>query len=160
MNDHRLHYSNWSRIHFVPIDLTFTSYDYKTNPSANVVKTKDGKILSNLMTEESPIFGALSWRGGLQGLDGMHPTIVGYTIMAQQILNAIHDVEKVPVPTLDVEAAYKADSLLQNVPACWDTVLYLWRDIREASATGGIAPMDVKAAPVRALMDAVQFKID
>jgi len=56
------------------------------------------------------LFGGLN-SGGLTGVDNMHPTVPGYTVIAQWVLDAMG--KKV---TLSMDAAYRADSLLQKLP--------------------------------------------
>jgi lysophospholipase L1-like esterase len=148
------------RIHIVPIDEVFTAYDYKTNANANTV-TIAGKILSNIMLEGPNLLFPSFWRGGLQGLDGMHPTIVGYTLMAQAILDSIQQHEGIaPESPLAIPPSYQADSLLQNVPMSWDLVLDLSLDIRRATAQGVQRPTGAKYDAVSGLFDALKFKID
>lgn len=150
------------RIRVVPIDKIFNSYDYKTNAGAKTVDV-GGKSLSNIMLEGPVLLFPSFWRGGLMGLDGMHPTIVGYAIMAGAILDEIASKEKITVPVPpDIGAAYQADSLLQKVPVSWDLVLDLSLDIRRASGTrpGAVAPTGMKYDAVSGLLAALKFKID
>ncbi len=60
--------------------------------------------------------------GGLYGLDNMHPSGVGYQLMANHILRAIATTEGLSPPAhqADVQAAYAGDSLLTNVPRNWN----------------------------------------
>lgn len=145
------------RIHFVAMDKAFVSYDFKTDANAKTVKI-DKKVLSNISLETPGLF--WPWQGGLIGLDGMHPSIVGYGVMAQQILNAIAQNEGIVVQPIDLDAAYAADTLLNRTPGVWDDLVYLWRDIRQAMASGEIGPAQAKAQPVKQLMAQVQFKVD
>jgi lysophospholipase L1-like esterase len=145
-----------ARIHVVPIDDVFMAYDFKTNPAAQTIAVP-GKTLSNLMLEgHAPLFPDF-WRGGLMGLDGMHPTLVGYAVMAQTILGEIRTHEGIVSPLPPVIGAYQADSLLQNVPLQWDVVLDLSLDIRRATATG---PTGLRYGAVSSLLSALHFKID
>ena len=150
------------RIHVVPIDQAFMAYDYKSNPDAKTV-TARGKILSNLMLEGPELLFPDFWRGGLMGLDGMHPTIVGYAIMAQEILKSIeiHEGIAASVPP-SVDLAYQVDTLLQKVPFSWDIVLDLALDIRRAiAASSGVQrPTGQKYDAVSGLLAAVRFKYD
>ncbi len=150
------------RIHAVPIDTAFTAYDFKTDPNAKTVNV-GGKVLSNLMVEGPGLLFPDFWRGGLMGLDGMHPTIVGYTIMAQEILTSIAQHEGVnAVKQPDVTLAYQADTLLQKVPFGWDPVLDLSLDIRRASAAthGTAVPTGQKYDAVAGILKAIDFKYD
>jgi lysophospholipase L1-like esterase len=149
------------RIHIVPIDQTFAGYDFKTDPTAATVNI-DGKVLSNLMTEGPELLFPAFWRGGLMGLDGMHPSIVGYAIMACAILASIEQHEGIAATTpIDIKQAYEADSLLQKVPTSWDIVLDLALDVRRARASGpDQAPTGMKYGAVSGLLSALKFKID
>lgn len=151
-----------ARIHIVPIDQLFVDYDFKVDPNAKTVPI-DGKVLSNLMIEGPELLFPNFWRGGLMGLDGMHPTIVGYAIMARAILASIKQYEGIDAAAApDVTQAYRADTLLQKVPISWDVVLDLLLDIRRALAAGPGAPKPtgMKYDAVSALFDALKFKYD
>jgi hypothetical protein len=150
------------RIHIVPIDQAFLAYDFKTNGNAETVHV-EGKVLSNLMLEGPELLFPSFWRGGLMGLDGMHPTIVGYCLMAQTILACIKQYEGIEAVTPpDVMDAYMADTLLQRVPISWDPVLDLSLDIRRAAAGAAPAqtPTGMKYEAVSGLLKAMAFKID
>jgi hypothetical protein len=149
------------RIHIVRMDVLFARYDFKTDPNAQTVHTNDGKILSNLMIEGPEILFPSFWRGGFMGLDGMHPSLVGYAIMATEILKAIeiHEGVSAKVPP-DLNQAYMADTLLQKVPLAWDVVLDLSLDIRRALAKGAAQPKGLKYDAVASLGKALGFKYD
>ncbi|HXQ17546.1 MAG TPA: hypothetical protein VN814_23250, partial [Caulobacteraceae bacterium] len=149
------------RIHVVPIDQAFAAYDFKHDPHAQTVNV-GGKVISNIMTEGPELLFPSFWRGGLMGLDGMHPSIVGYAVMAQEILRSIQQHEGVAaVNPIGLPAAYQADSLLQKVPIAWDIVLDLSLDIRRATAApGGATPTGMKYDAVNTLMSALQFRYD
>jgi hypothetical protein len=62
-----------------------------------------------------------SHKGGLYGLDNLHPTTVGYAVLAQTVCEKIAATEGIePVQPIDFEAAFDADSLLTNVPPLLD----------------------------------------
>jgi len=148
------------RIHIVRIDRAFGAYDFKASDEAQVVRTSDGRVLSNLMIQGPSLFDPRRWRGGLDSLDGMHPTLVGYAIMAQAILGAIRNHEGVVATTPpDLEVAYRADTLLQNLPSSWDLVLSISRDLRRAMAALA-PPVSPEHAAVGRFLGAVQFKYD
>jgi lysophospholipase L1-like esterase len=148
------------RIHIVPIDQAFTAYDFKTNPNAKTVNI-GGKLLSNLMLEGPELLFPNFWRGGLMGLDGLHPTIVGYAIMAEVILASIKQYEGIVVAALpDITGAYQADSVLQKVPISWDVVLDLSLDIRRAGGLAAQPPTGIKYDAVAGLLDALDFKFN
>jgi hypothetical protein len=88
----------------------------------------------------------------------MHPTVVGYALAARKVLEAIKQHEGVTAPLPSLDAAYQADSLLQDVPRQWETVLWAWRDIRRARAFANPAPVGPQEDATKALMQAVQFK--
>jgi lysophospholipase L1-like esterase len=146
------------RIHVVRLDELLKDYDSKHRAEALSVVTADGKTLSNVMTEGAPWPFPKFRCGGLQGLDGMHPTVVGYTLMARKVLEAIKQHEGLTAPLPNLDAAYQADSLLQDVPRQWETVLWAWRDIRRARAFADPAPVGPHEDATKALMQAVQFK--
>jgi hypothetical protein len=146
------------RIHIVRIDTTFAQYDFKRNQNATTITTRDGKLISNIMLEGPELLFPHFWRGGLMGLDGMHPTIVGYALMAGEILRAIETYEGIKASAMpDLGDAYNADSLLQKVPLSWDVVLDLSLDIRRAI---GARPAGMKYNAVAGLMDMLAFKYD
>jgi hypothetical protein len=62
-----------------------------------------------------------SHKGGLYGLDNLHPTTVGYAVLAQTVCEKIAATEGIePVQPIAFEAAFDADSLLTNVPPLLD----------------------------------------
>lgn len=62
-----------------------------------------------------------SHKGGLFGLDNLHPTTVGYAAFAQAVCEQIAAVEGLkPVKPIDFTAAFDADSLLADVPPLLD----------------------------------------
>tara|TARA_R110002110_G_scaffold62975_1_gene175301 strand:- start:212 stop:1540 length:1329 start_codon:yes stop_codon:yes gene_type:complete len=148
------------RIHLVRMDKVLKDYDSKHRADASKVKTKDKKTLSNVMTEGAPRPFPSFRCGGLQGLDGMHPTIVGYTLMARQVLETIKQYEGLKAASPDIDAAYRADTLLRNVPRPWSIVLWLWRDFRRAAMKGDPTPTGHEEDATRQFMEAVQFKIN
>jgi lysophospholipase L1-like esterase len=146
------------RIHIVATDALFEEYDFKGRADGKVVRTADGMILSNLMLEGPSLLNPVLWRGGLVSLDGMHPTTVGYALIARQILATIFQHEDLEATTApDFERAYQVDSLLQHVPGAWETVLDLSLEIRRLSNGPATSP---RHQTLNSLLDAVQFKID
>ena len=79
--------------------------------------------------------------------------------MAQSILNQIHRFEGLPPATVDFNAAYQADTLLQKVPFSWDFISDAFLDIRRAIAAGQAPASGLKADTAKALFDAIHFKI-
>lgn len=89
----------------------------------NVIKIGRTSI-SNMMLE-SYIGGGFRW-GGFCGLDGMHPSVVGYGRIAKEVLKKIgRGVEKI-----DYEACFRADTLLTDLPGLWTEIMFLYRDYR------------------------------
>nr|WP_294544010.1 SGNH/GDSL hydrolase family protein [uncultured Rhodopila sp.] len=145
-----------ARIHIVPIDAVISSYDFKHKDNGATIPIGD-KILSNDMVAGN----TSGWRGGLMGLDGMHPSIVGYAVMAQAILDEITRYEGVqPLTPPSFQAAYQADTMLTNLPVLWDEVHDAWLDIRRKAHTAPLAvqPSNLVDAAVIRLMKAVRFK--
>lgn len=62
-----------------------------------------------------------SHKGGFYGLDNLHPTTVGYAVLAQAVCEKIVAVEGIePVQPIDFQAAFDSDSLLTNIPRMLD----------------------------------------
>ena len=60
-------------------------------------------------------------KGGLFGLDNLHPTTVGYAVLAQTVCARIAAVEQIPILSPpDFTTAFNNDSLLQHVPPLLD----------------------------------------
>ncbi|HLZ84967.1 MAG TPA: hypothetical protein VKQ54_15490 [Caulobacteraceae bacterium] len=156
------------RIHIVPIDQAFKGWDFKTDPDAQHFDI-DGKVISNLMIQSGSLPLPHPWRGGLMGLDGMHPTILGYAVMAQEILKSIQQYEGVAAPApIDLKRAYQADSLLQRLPSLWEAFFVLQLEIRRLTGRGpnsadflaGLMPTSDLHKSVTQLFEILQFKID
>jgi lysophospholipase L1-like esterase len=151
------------RIHVVRTDQLLLDYDAKHRADAQVVQVPYGSrslTFTNVMTEAAPWPVEPSFRrGGLQGLDGMHPTVVGYALAAQRVLDAIQAHEGVAAAPLDMQVADRADTLLTDVPRSWFLVLPTWRDIRKAEHDGVALAQQIQHAQTRALMQAIDFKI-
>ncbi|WP_282604395.1 SGNH/GDSL hydrolase family protein [Pelagibius sp. Alg239-R121] len=133
-----------SRLHFVDIAKLLLSYDSKhqKRTDKNVVNLANGKTITNVMVNASP-FGNFR-RGGTQGLDGMHASVVGYGLMAQQVLDCIEKAEPGLKPSkIDLNAAFDRDKLLNDLPPVWNAGLWLWRDIRRAQAEKKPEPVEI-----------------
>lgn len=60
-------------------------------------------------------------KGGLYGLDNLHPTTVGYAVLAEAVCAQIQATEGIqPVTPIDFTTAFNADTLLTNVPPTLD----------------------------------------
>lgn len=64
-------------------------------------------------------------QGGLFSLDNMHPTTVGYALLANAVGEVIAETEGVPFTPLGTQDAYDADTLLQDPPESWDFIVGL-----------------------------------
>ena len=94
-----------SRLVFVDLYAQTTAFDGKHYK--NRVLPIRGKALKNL-----PLSGTRSdMGGGLTGLDNMHPTIPGYSIIADAVVAALGKSAQT-----NKEAAFAKDSLLNNMP--------------------------------------------
>ena len=67
-------------------------------------------------------------QGGLFGLDGIHPTIVGYGILAQEVLRVLA-VAGLPEQSIDFTQLLGADALNSRPPAVIEQALALLRQI-------------------------------
>lgn len=87
----------------------------------------EGKWISN-MKIESYLGGAFRW-GGFCGLDGMHPSVVGYGRIAKEVLRVIgRGGEKI-----DYNACFRSDTLLTDLPGLWTELMFLYRNYRRAT---------------------------
>jgi hypothetical protein len=73
-------------------------------------------LLDNLPLEVLPIFGGRR-DGGIFGLDNLHPTVVGYGLIAQAVCDTISSTEGLPPQVINLQACYDADTLLHNLPS-------------------------------------------
>jgi hypothetical protein len=107
------------RAHFVDLYASAVTYDRK-----NMVNTKEVLLhrglseflLDNHAIEVTPFGGLGGFGGGLFGLDNLHPTLVGYGLIAQAVCDVIAETEDLQPPTIDLQACYDADTLLNNLP--------------------------------------------
>lgn len=128
-------FDNPDRLHFVDMFDLLRKYDAKhLGDDAGIVVDK-GIRLKNITLEASPI--GTFHMGGLMGLDGMHPTVPGYALMANRVLATIAEHEpRARFEEVDLDDAFARDTLLTDMPAAWAFGLWLWRDIRRAKARG------------------------
>lgn len=69
--------------------------------------------------------------GGLFGLDNMHPTTIGYALMANQIVAAVgQDSPNVWKP-IDMQEAFEMDTLMQNLPGSQSVVNFMFAFLRQ-----------------------------
>jgi lysophospholipase L1-like esterase len=100
------------RIVITDIHAMVDRYDFKHGCEPGYVAVKDGRSvyrLDNRVYRHSYLFGFLA--GGLFGLDNMHPTAVGYSILADALLDSFGNIART-----DKQRAYDNDTLLQNPP--------------------------------------------
>jgi hypothetical protein len=152
----RAAFDDKKRLHFVDLASLLKSRDakHRKQTDKNVIRLKNRKTLSNVTTEANP-FGGFA-RGGLAGLDGMHPTVVGYALMAGRVLEAIAKAEPGQRPkAIDLDQAFERDKLLTDMPGIWSLALWLWRDVRRAQGRGDPDPASApERADVACVLDA------
>lgn len=133
------------RLHFVDMWSLLKRYDAKhlRDDDSNCVVTADGKRFSNVMLE-ADFWGAFRC-GGAMSLDGMHPSAIGYGLMAQQVVDTIRanpaDPAAGTIGDIDFDGCYRGDTLLCDMPGIWSAVMWIWRDIRRARARGEPDPV-------------------
>jgi hypothetical protein len=107
------------RVHFVDLYASAATYDRKNGIATKQVFLHNGVLeilLDNHPIDVSPFGGLGGFGGGLFGLDNLHPTVVGYGLIAQSVCDAIAMTEGLAGPTIDLQACYNADTLLHNLP--------------------------------------------
>ncbi len=107
------------RAHFVDLYASAAAYDRKNGINTATVTLLSGRrefLLDNHAVEVTPWGGLGGYGGGLFGLDNLHPTLVGYGLIAQSVCDAIATTEGLPRPAIDLQACYDADTLLKNLP--------------------------------------------
>jgi lysophospholipase L1-like esterase len=108
-----------ARAHFVDLYAMTAAFDHKNGTGAKSVIVHRGAtqmMLDNMPLEVLPIFGGLG-RGGLFGLDNLHPTIVGYGLIAQAVCDTIAATEGFAPVVINLQACYEAETLLQKLPS-------------------------------------------
>ena len=107
------------KAHFVDIYAMNYDYDRKNGIFTKSVIVHAGAtriLLDNLPLEVLPVFGGRK-DGGLFGLDNLHPTVVGYGLIAQAVCDTIVANEPGLAPVvIDQQACYDADTLLHKLP--------------------------------------------
>jgi len=107
------------RVHFVDLYASTATYDRKNGIETKQVLLHNGVLeilLDNRPIDVAPFGGLGGFGGGLFGLDNLHPTVVGYGLIAQSVCDAIAMAEGVAGPTIDLQACYDADTLLHDLP--------------------------------------------
>ncbi len=151
------------RIQLVPTDAAIAALNWKTDPTSGWIDGGEGRVISNEMLDDYWFGEEERWSGGIMGLDGMHPTIVGYNQMAKCIMETVVQTEgavvvKGQLPT--VAQALAADTLISRFPLMWNDIMDIWRDIRIISAGRAQAPAHANTADVERLMKHVDFKLN
>jgi hypothetical protein len=106
------------RAHFVDLYASLQDYDRKNWYFDKQVQVKSGGtpiLLENHALAVTPFGGLADNGGGLFGLDNLHPTIVGYGLIAQAVCDVIAATEGGAAPTIDPQKCYDADSLLHHL---------------------------------------------
>lgn len=108
----------------VPVDLytAIDQYDSKHYGDSRAIEIKKaGKLvkrITNLPFASSP----LKFQGGIAGLDNMHPSAVGYAAIANEMVRAYNAAEGATSALIDLQAAYRKDSLLKSPPKKWEAL--------------------------------------
>ena len=107
------------RAHFVDVYAMNAAYDRKNGIATKSVIVNSGAmqvLFDNLPLEVLPIIGGRR-DGGLFGLDNLHPTIIGYGLIAQAVCDTISATEGLAPQLINLQSCYDADTLLHNLPA-------------------------------------------
>jgi hypothetical protein len=108
-----------NKIQFVDLYEVSSRYDAKHNCFPGGVSVKHGSKQYRLTNY--PLTGMTGFvRGGLGSLDNMHPSVVGYGLIAQAVLDKICQVEELPGRTIDLQSLYESDEILQKFPVGLD----------------------------------------
>jgi hypothetical protein len=95
------------------------AYDRKNGIATRSVIVRSGALqvlLDNLPLEVLPLIGGRR-DGGLFGLDNLHPTVVGYGLIAQAVCDTISAVENLAPTVINLQSCFDADTLLHNLPS-------------------------------------------
>lgn len=114
-----------NRIHFIDCYELSTQYDGKHFGNSRKVRVMNGDTQWRLSNQpfSSGLFGFR--HGGLFGLDNLHPSRVGYALVAQKMAEAVARTEKLEVSGIDLQEVFESDSLLQDPPRGWDLLNFL-----------------------------------
>ncbi|SDE36700.1 hypothetical protein [Rhodospira trueperi] len=85
----------------------------------------DTSYITNMMLEEG-LGNAFKW-GGFCGLDGMHPSVVGYGKIANEVLTAMGATGR----RVTYNRCFREDTLLSDLPWLWTELMFLYRDYRK-----------------------------
>jgi hypothetical protein len=84
-----------------------------------------GNRLKNYPLSVIPFHRSLR-HGGLFGIDNLHPSAVGYSLLAQEVVNQIVADEGLDPVTINRTAVFERDTLLQNLPRLLDIHMFLF----------------------------------
>jgi len=113
------------RIRFVDLYAFSDRLDAKHHGNDRKVEVQAGQRqirLSNLPLSAN-IFGFR--HGGLFGIDNMHPTQVGYALLANEMAQIIAETEGATVNPIDIQDAYEADTLVTDPPRSLDSLGFI-----------------------------------
>jgi lysophospholipase L1-like esterase len=116
-----------NRIAFVDTYGLSTTYDGKHYGGSRKVEIARGGTTIRLSNEplSANIFGFR--QGGLFGLDNMHPTRVGYALIAGAMADTVSRIEGLDQQQpVDLVEAWETDTLLQDPPRNWDRLGFLF----------------------------------
>jgi hypothetical protein len=139
------------RLHFFRVGAALLKYDGKHDPAKKITGRSEGqrrtpgadllfpnRQYSNLPTrfDDMP-FGLVNFRGGgLCGLDNHHPSSLGYSIFARELLASMKRAEPgldpVPIPITE-----RADSLIKNYPTVWSSVVDVLETVKRSQIFDG-----------------------
>jgi hypothetical protein len=134
------------RLHFFRVGAALLKYDGKHDPAKKITGRSEGqrrtpgadllfpnRSYSNLPTrfDDMP-FGLVNFRGGgLCGLDNHHPSSLGYSVFARELLASMKRAEPgldpVPIPITE-----RADSLIKNYPTVWSSVVDVLETVKRS----------------------------
>jgi lysophospholipase L1-like esterase len=105
------------RLRFVDLYEASSRNDGKHYEDRALAVGRHGKLLRNVPIDS--FFGRFS-RGGMTGLDNMHPSVPGYAVIADAVLAALQAAGvAVANPVTDKEKAFADDTLLNDLPVTW-----------------------------------------
>ena len=108
-----------ARAHFVDLYACSMAFDRKNGTSVkdiDLLRHGSPILVDNNVIDVTPLGGMGGFGGGLFGLDNLHPTVVGYGLIAQAVCDTIAATEGVPAPQISLQACYDADTLLRDLP--------------------------------------------
>ena len=111
-----------ARLNYVDLYEASSRHDGKHYEDRALAVGANGKRLRNVPIDS--FLGAFV-RGGMTGLDNMHPSVPGYAVIADAVLAALA-ASGVPVanPVTDKAAAFANDTLLNDLPAGWSLATF------------------------------------